>query len=51
MRRPVFQGGVPFSDKEKTGRQIVSFFNGAFFITDTFFMMACKQQLELRCLE
>jgi hypothetical protein len=51
-RRPVFKGDVPFSDKEKTRRQIVPFFNSAVFYNwYRFFIMACKQQLELRCLE
>jgi hypothetical protein len=49
---PVFQGGAPFSDKEKMGRQIVPFFNSVFFYNwYRFFIVACKQQLELRCLE
>jgi hypothetical protein len=29
---PFFEGDVPFSDKEKTGRQIVPFFNSAVFL-------------------
>jgi hypothetical protein len=31
-RCPVFYGGVPVSDKEKPGRQIVLFFNSAVFL-------------------
>jgi hypothetical protein len=42
IRRPVFNGIVPFSDKEETGRQIVPFFNSAVFYDTRFFIMACK---------
>jgi hypothetical protein len=29
---PAFEGCVPFSDKEKTGRQVVPFFKSAAFL-------------------
>jgi hypothetical protein len=39
-RHPVFEGGVPFSDKEKTECQVVPFFNiVVMFITDTDFSL------------
>jgi hypothetical protein len=37
---PIFEGDIPFSDKEKTGHQTVPFFGGAvFFVTDTDFSL------------
>jgi hypothetical protein len=47
-----FWGRCPVSRQGKTGRQIAPFSNSAvFYNSHRFFIMACKQQLELRCLE
>jgi hypothetical protein len=47
-----FLRGVPFSDKEKTGRQRAPFFNSAaFYNWYRFFIIACNRQLEHRCVE
>jgi hypothetical protein len=47
-----FLGRCPVSDKEKTVRNIVPFFNCAVLYNwYRFFIVACKQLLELKCLE
>jgi hypothetical protein len=50
-RRPVFEGGVPFSDKKKPNAKYSRFLTVFFYKWYRFFIMACKQQLELSCLE
>jgi hypothetical protein len=52
-RHPVFEGGVPLSQKEQNGTSIIPIFQQSCFVYSWcwFFIMAYKQQFELSCLE